>query len=389
MKSFDDVLNVLANSHYDMRVLVSKWQEMLNSEPATVVFQFFDGTEFEIENFASIEKSVRDAISNYGNVALLSTAGNRDQYNGGRLLIGDEHGPYTVYRWDQIQGYGQKVGQNPHGKPGNFGLNVAQVWGNSLPTDTPDIGRIAEGDMWGLDASRVQGEKFEITGDPNLKNRNQNTNGVWISSNGLHLVAGDDTTKVAVDHNGVRGVTETGAPWEYGVDKSNYLKYMTEQYRPGTFTKSDGISDCIKEQAQINQLQNVQVFHLNIKLNKLSANAPLSKVGDLQSLLKTDMSKNTTEYKVMIPNIFFSPDGSPNNIRIVGATVFTQYTESNKNFNGSVSVCFSYSIADNSAAVEMVLSRPGLSSSTPINDVYNAEYLFLQYVAFDNPKKVP
>jgi hypothetical protein len=68
-KSFEDTLNVIANSHYDMRQLVGNWKLMLHKELPTgaelfgpeaeqnwVVFTFFDGSTIRIPSFLQIKQ---------------------------------------------------------------------------------------------------------------------------------------------------------------------------------------------------------------------------------------------------------------------------------------------------------------------------------------------
>jgi len=271
MKSFDDVLNILANSHYDMRELVAKWQEMLSPDPAEVVFRFFDGAEFKVENFASIRKHVENAISNYGNVALM-TDGDKLNYNNGSLLIGTENGPHIAHRVNQVIGYRQKnLLDGGTETNGNFGINVAQVWGTSLP-DAADrtVGAVANTDMWGLDADRVQGRKFEITGGKGL-NRDSGSSGVWISSDGLQLRGGNPDHRATVDHNGVRGVTSENKEWEYGVRESQMVKSLLSiadaiAGEPGSAPEND--DPCKLSGNNINLLQNVQYHSITLRLEK-------------------------------------------------------------------------------------------------------------------------
>lgn len=316
MKSFTDVLNVLANSHYDMRVLVSKWQEMLSPDPANVEFKFFDGTTFVIENFASIRKNIEDAISNYGNVAMMTaTDASSLKYNDGTLVVGNGSGPYTLHKSDEFHGYGVSNGVID-GSDKQFGLNPAQAWG--CVNAGGYYHNIVGTEAWGIDSDRVMGARFEVTGTGVFKRASNTTMGVWANPNSVTIRGQTPSAYAQISHDGIRGENSQKKAWGYGIPESNYLNSVMRQWADGTFSEADEVTRCLNLQPQINQLKNVQLIPMSIKLTKVNSLTSLHKIGD------TFPVEDNNNIRIILPGMFADTEAKRLS-RIQSATLILNY----------------------------------------------------------------
>lgn len=79
----------IAEAQEDIKELVSKWKEMLISQPACVEFHFFDGTSYTIPNFALMQKQM--SVYSKDNIpgTLVLRDGGRGVIKAGELLLSD------------------------------------------------------------------------------------------------------------------------------------------------------------------------------------------------------------------------------------------------------------------------------------------------------------
>jgi hypothetical protein len=57
-QQWENALAHMSEVQEDMKELVSKWKEMVNSEPHCVEFHFFDGTVYSVPNFAKLMSNI-------------------------------------------------------------------------------------------------------------------------------------------------------------------------------------------------------------------------------------------------------------------------------------------------------------------------------------------
>lgn len=299
MKSFEDVLNVLANSHYDMRVLVSKWQELLNPDPDYVEFQFFDGTTYKVPNFTMLHDGGAPELAKM-------TTGSEARYNKGALIVGNGDGqPRTVLSEYNLIGGNQP---GPHWlntpespKRSSFGINERQVWGSN---NNYEIDKVESTDLWGIDGCRVQGERFELTGTGAFNRNNGNSmppsiTGAWISSNGMFLAgANAENNNVTVGFEGVHGKAD-GITWRYGAPESAWLTAqlaISGQWDVAVDangeTTIDPCTACEMQGEHVNPLQNLQYHTMSLRLYKLPEGSSKRIIGGYSSSTYKEPSIN-------------------------------------------------------------------------------------------------
>jgi hypothetical protein len=97
IKSFNDVAGVLAHFHYDMRVLVHNWREMVLGQPNDVTFKFFDGSSYTLPNFRKTEREARTITTSLTLSSLIVNGNSIFQ----QILPPDNSRQWSIGDWDR------------------------------------------------------------------------------------------------------------------------------------------------------------------------------------------------------------------------------------------------------------------------------------------------
>lgn len=107
---WENALSRMSEVNEDMKELVSKWKEMLNTTPSCVEFHFFDGTMYSIPNFALMQQRMTLASVNATPDTLVVRDEDGDIHVGG-VILDDGTGcdPAGSYTAEGISGTGWSI----------------------------------------------------------------------------------------------------------------------------------------------------------------------------------------------------------------------------------------------------------------------------------------